>query len=36
MDVNLPIVELCICETLFGLHGHIQDAWSGFRGHGVE
>ena len=31
--VNLPIVELCVWQRLFGLHGHVQDAGGGFGRH---
>jgi hypothetical protein len=31
--VNLPIVELCVCEPFLGLHGHVQDAGGTFGRH---
>lgn len=31
--VNLPVVKLCVWQTLFGLHGHVQNAWRGFGRH---
>lgn len=33
MGVNLPVVELCVCEPFFGLHGHVQDAGGAFGRH---
>lgn len=32
-QVNLPIVELRVRQTLFGLHSHIQNARRGFGSH---
>ncbi len=35
-EVNVPIVELRVRKPFFGLHRHVQYAWSGFGRHDAK